>query len=323
MSRLAISTFYLLSVLIALPLAAKPLEHPIIYTTESERFLMVEKIEKYDWAQNVFEHLKKTVDKQVETHAADPNIILDALPAFAKRDHGHAEGGDESIRQHQQLVSPARNAAILYHLTRDEKYAQFAADILQAYIEHLAPLTPETTTIAGDVFYDARVTYPSLALAYDFLYNYLNTSGTTVYSAKQDARIPFDNELAQKAIRNIVGDILQEYGRPDKHGRVVSNHPILTATGALYSLLCIDDQAERERLFKVFWETGTWHQNSFIKTILPIFGEQGIWPESLSYSFMPNVSQILNIVDRIYPEMDVTQEYKHILEGNFLGKTFL
>lgn len=49
-----------------------------------------------------------------------------------------------------------------------------------------------------------------------------------------------------------------------------------------------------------------------------MFGAQGIWPEALSYSFMPNVSVVMNILDRLKPEMNIAQEYKHVLEGNFL-----
>jgi hypothetical protein len=68
----------------------------------------------------------------------------------------------------------------------------------------------------------------------------------------------------------------------------------------------------------VFWESGTAHQNSFKHTILPMFSGQGIWPESLSYSFMPIITMVLNMVDRIKPEMNVTEDYQHIFEGNFL-----
>ena len=311
--------FCFVFLLAALAARAKPLDHPVIFVTDSERASVQENIQQHDWAKHVFAFLKDSVESQADAHAADPNAALDAIPAFAKNDHQYGDAQAlKPVKEHEKLLAPARNAAILYFLTHEEKYAQFAADILQAYFEHVAPLTPQTTTICGNVFYDARATYEPIALAYDFLYDYLNAPGATVYSKSQRARIPFDNALAQKAIANMVGNVLQEYGRPDKHGKIVSNHPILTATGALFGILCIDDQAERERLFEVFWKTGTGHQNSFSKTILPMFGQQGIWPESLSYSFMPVISLVLNVVDRVYPERNVTAEYLHVLEGNFL-----
>lgn len=58
--------------------------------------------------------------------------------------------------------------------------------------------------------------------------------------------------------------------------------------------------------------------NAILNTILPMFGEQGVWPESVSYSFMPNITMILNIVGRIKPEMNILSDNMHILEGNFL-----
>ncbi|MBT8306929.1 MAG: hypothetical protein KJN85_08330, partial [Maribacter sp.] len=139
-----------------------------------------------------------------------------------------------------------------------------------------------------------------------------------IYNASLNKRIPFDNKKAQKALRNMIGNVLQEYGEPDTHGKRVSNHPILTAPGALFMILCITDDTARERLFNVFWEKGTAHQNSFKNTLLPLFSDQGLWPESLSYGFMPIISMTLNIVDRIKPEMEVTKTSKHIFNGNFL-----
>jgi hypothetical protein len=130
--------------------------------------------------------------------------------------------------------------------------------------------------------------------------------------------VPFDFAVSQKALWNMAGNILQEYGAPDKHGRVVSNHPVLTAPGALFPILCIENDAERERLFNVFWNKGTHHQASFQNTLMRMYSKQGIWPESFSYSFMPNMIMILNVVDRLMPKMKVTSKAKSIFEGTFV-----
>lgn len=182
----------------------------------------------------------------------------------------------------------------------------------------MAPRTPQTTTICGYAFFDPRTTYGPFAITYDFIYSFLEKPGTSVYNRKARTQVPYNNKKAQKAIKNMAGNVLQEYGKPDVHGKMISNHPILTAPGALFMILCVEDDQERERLFNVFWEKGTAHQNSFKHTILPMFSGQGIWPESLSYGFMPIITMVLNIVDRIKPELDVTADNKHILEGNFL-----
>jgi hypothetical protein len=207
---------------------------------------------------------------------------------------------------------------MLYYLTGEEKYAQFTADILSYYIDELASRTPETTTICGNSFYDPRSTYGHFAIAYDFVFNFLKDAETKVYQKSSGTMVPFDNAKAQKVVHNIAVNALQEFDGADTHGKTISNHPVLRAPGVLFSILNVEDDTERERLFNVFWEKGTKEQNSFKHTILPMFGEQGIWPEAVSYSFMPNITLVLNVVDRIKPEMNVTADNLNILEGNFL-----
>lgn len=304
---------------VTINLKAQSLKHPVIWVTNEDRPQILENIKKYDWAKSIVNQLHQRVDGQLAKHQEDPNLILITIPAFAKHDHENSEQKAGPIASgHNKVLALASHSAMLYYITEEEKYAQFAADILAVYINHIAPLTPETTTICGYEFFDPRTTYGPIALTYDFIYNYLQKPTAKVYDRTTGTRISFENDKAQKAITNIVGNVLQEYGKPDQHGKFISNHPILTASGALFSILCIEDDKERQRLFDVFWDKGTAHQNSFKNTILPMFGEQGIWPESTSYSFMPIITMTLNIVDRIYPEMNVTKDYKNIFEGNFL-----
>lgn len=303
----------------ALFASGQSLQHPTIWITKGEKQHVLNLVEKHDWAKGIVNQLHERVDDRLEIHQKNPNSVLDLVPAFAQSDHENREFDAGPIAtKHNEVLSLASDAGMLYYLTADEKYARFSADILAVYIDEIAPRTPETTSICGYVFFDARTTYAPFFLAYDFIGDYLKDSDATVYDRKTGKRNAFDNSKAQKAIANMVGNILQEYGAPDVHGSFISNHPVLTAPGALFGIFCVDDDVERERLFNVFWETGTAHQNSFKNTILPMFGKQGIWPESTSYSFMPPISMILNIVDRNYPEMNVTQDYQQIFSGNFL-----
>jgi hypothetical protein len=282
-------------------------KHPIIWITEEEREQVIANTEKYDWAKSILGQLHEHVDALMISHKSNPEEILKSIPAF---------GGN--LNEHNRILTLAAEAGMLYYLSKNENYAQLSADIIAAYTYPLALKTPQTTQIMGDAFHDPRTCYNMLALAYDFTYTFLNKNQTYIYNLNTRQSQPFQNEIAQQAFKNIVGNILQEYGESDKHGQFISNHPVLTAPGALYSILCIDDSVERERLFNVFWEKGTKHQPSFKHTILPMFSGQGIWPESLSYSFMPNISLVLNIVDRIKPEMNITKDYQHIFNGNFL-----
>ena len=319
MKKLITFVFVSFCCLLAVNSKAQSLKHPVIWVTNEERPQILENIKKYDWAKSIVNQLHERVDGSLKKHQVDPNAILKTIPNFAKHDRENSEQKAGPIATgHNKVLAIAQDAGMLYYLTQEEKYAQFAADILAVYIDHIAPLTPKTTTICGYEFFDPRTTYGPISLTYDFIYNYLQKPNTTVYNKATGTRIAFDNGKTQKMIANIVGNVLQEYGKPDQHGKFISNHPILTASGALFPILCVEDDKERQRLFEVFWEKGTAHQNSFKNTILPMFGEQGIWPESTSYSFMPMITMVLNIVDRVYPEMNVTKDYKNIFEGNFL-----
>ena len=311
--------FFLICICYSISTLSQSLQHPTIFAKASERTTILKLIEEFDWAKSMELHLHKEVDDKLKLHQKKPTKVLQKIPEFAKNSRQYTEFLAHSFAvKHNKVLALASRSAMLYYLTQNKKYAMFAADILAPYIDEIAKRTPENTTICGNEFYDPRTTYGPFALTYDFIYDYLKSENATVYNAEQDKRIPFDNNKTQKAILNMVGDALQEYGKPDKHGSIVSNHPILTAPGALFTILCIEDDLERERLFNVFWEKGTAHQNSFTKTILPIFGEQGIWPESLSYSFMSIITMTINLVDRIKPELNVPEHYKHIFEGNFL-----
>ena len=297
---------------------AQSLQHPVIWTTPAEKAATLNKIQNYPWANSILTKAKAAIDSRVNAHQTNPLAILNSIPALAP-DDDLAESQATTNGDHTKTLNYASYAAMVYYITNEEKYAQFAADVLWYYIEELASRSPSNTSISGNDFYDPRCSYAHFAVAYDFMVNYLKSPQTKVYQKSSGMKISFDNVKAQKAVHNIAMNALHEHGGTDtKYGKLVSNHPVLRAPGVLFSILCVEDDAERERLFNVFWNIGTKEQNSFTKSILPMFGEQGIWPESVSYSFMPNVTMILNIVDRLKPNLNIMANNMHILDGNFL-----
>jgi hypothetical protein len=313
--KIKVTFLFLMTAMLA---SAQSLQHPVIFTTSEERPQLLETIEKYAWAKSIVEQLHENIDPKLKVHSENPSVILNLPDLSDGKVEKHEFDATPCVAKHHKVLRLASEAGMLYYITENVQYAQLSADILAAYIDVLAPRNERTATICGNAFLDPRTSYSHFALAYDFIYDFLQQKNTKAYNLAQGKRIPFDNEKAQKALRNMIGNVLQEYGKPDTHGERVSNHPILTAPGALFMILCVTDDTERERLFNVFWEKGTAHQNSFKNTILPLFSDQGLWPESLSYGFMPIISMTLNIVDRVKPEMEVTKTSKHIFNGNFL-----
>lgn len=302
--RLLVCYFLFIS---PMPSQGQSLDHPLIWVTDQERPQILEKIKKYSWARDIVKRMRDHVDSAKDRHVDSPQTILKSIPPL---------GGQ--MKQHNKILTLASESGMLYFLSRDSSYAQLSADIIAAYSAVLAKANPKTAEIMGDEFFDARTTYNQFALAYDFVFDFLESPDTRVYDALKNKRVRFNNEAAQKALWNVAGNILQEYGKPDKHGRLVSNHPVLTAPGALFPILCIQDNAERKRLLKVFWDKGTHHQASFKNTLLPLYSSQGIWPESYSYSFMPNMLMVLNIFDRLDPQMNAAKKAEKIFEGTFI-----
>lgn len=307
--------FMLVSVLAS----AQSLQHPAIWTSPTDKPLVLSKIENYSWASTIVTKAKAAVDAKVNAHVTNPVTILNTIPALAADDNLSETQASSANAGHAKVLNYASYAAMVYYVTGEKKYGQFAADILWYYIEKLATRVPSNTAMSGSNFYDPRCGYLHFAVAYDFTVNFLKEADTKVYQKSTGTKVAFDNVKAQKAVYNIAMNALHEHGGSDtKYGQVVSNHPILRAPGVLFSILCVENDAERERMLNVFLNKGTKEQNSFTKTILPMFGEQGIWPEAVSYGFMPNITLVLNVVDRLKPELNLMANNMHILDGNFL-----
>ena len=293
--------------LLLLPVAiySQSLNRPIIYSTSNERTAVLDKINHNSWAKSLVESMKSNVDPKITAHSKNKESIFSAILTIPANDGNSESYASPYASAHGKVLTSAEYSAILYYITQDEKYASFAADILAYYFDVLSKRTESTTTITGNYFYDSRTSYNHLAVAYDFVYKYLKKPNQTVYSTTKKAEVSYDHLKAQKVIRNIAARSLNESGGLDVQGKIVSNHPVLTAPGSLFSILCVDDDIERERLFNLFWNRGTKRQNSFTKTILKMFTDQALWPESVSYGFMPNVQLILNLVDKIKPSLNV------------------
>lgn len=296
-------------------LNAQSLPHPTLYATDGERQQVLDKISNNTWASSLVKSMKSNVDPKITTHTTNPASIFSTVETIPANDGNSESYASPYASAHGKVLTTASYSAMLYYITQDEKYASFAADILAYYFDLLSARTEMTTTITGAYFYDARTTYNHLAVAYDFMYDYLKTPGIKVYKKSTNTRVAYDHAKAQKVIRNIAARTLNEAGGLDVQGKVISNHPVLTAPGSLFSILCVEDDTERERLFNLFWDRGTKRQNSFTKTILNMFTEQSLWPESVSYGFMPNVQLILNLVDKINPSLNAGPSNKGLFES--------
>jgi hypothetical protein len=253
--------------------------------------------------------LKSRVDSQVNIHKTNPTQILKQIPALPDAK------GERS--NHNNILTSATEAAILYYLTDDKNYAQYASDILNHYNERLSVLEAKRYASASsglffnDWWLESRALFPKIAIIYDFVYNYVNNSANTVFDVATGLRKPFDHIAAQKTAETLATVIFKSITAQK------CNHSVLAGNGALFNLLMIENDTKREEFFNYFYndplkfpfDAYTWTINNFTS--------QNIWDETISYSKGSHflILQTLDIIDRYKPELDIITKNKRILEG--------
>ncbi|SNR71005.1 Por secretion system C-terminal sorting domain-containing protein [Lutibacter agarilyticus] len=287
------------------------LKHPFIWASYPERQHIVDNIHEYDWASSLYNQLKSSVDIKKNTHVTDQEAILKTIPAIP--------GLFSDRTSHTEILASMTEAAILYYLTNDTSYAQYSADILSHYMERLAvqPVQKYQEGTDGLMFDDgwleSRTLFPRIALTYDFLYNYVNNVSTTVYDYETKTRKKFDDAVAQTTVANLADIVFMSIRAPH------SNHSVLAGNGALFNLLMIANDTKKDEYFNRFYNNANESFDAYTWT-LNNFTENGVWPETFSYSKDSHglVIQSLNVIDRYNPSLNLLNNHLNILDG-FIG----
>ena len=287
------------------------LKHPFIWASYPERQKIVDNIRQYTWASSLYSQLKARVESKKNAHISNPTATLNAIPAIP--------GLNSDRTVHTEIIGSMTEAAIMYYLTNDATYAQYAADILNHYMKYLVvqPVQKYQEGSDGLMFNDgwleSRTLFPRIALTYDFLYNYVNNFNTKVFDLASATRLQFDDAVAQTTVKNL-SDIVFISIRASK-----SNHSVLAGNGNLFNILMISDDVKREQYFNRFYnntsesfDAYTWSLNNFT--------ENGVWPETFSYAKGSHelIIQSMNVIDRYKPSLNVIQNNLDILDG-FIG----
>ncbi len=284
---------------------AQSLQHPIIWVHPTDRATILENIQNYDWASSLNAQLHSRNDAKVNTHVSTPSAILGSISPMP---------GNRS--SHRDVLTSAVESGILYFLTEEDKYAQYCADILSDYTKKLATVSPANINFYNGYLIESREVYPKIGLIYDFVYHFLETEGTTIFDNETETRKPFNHDAAQAAIKNLIDAI-------NFRGLINSNHPVLEATGALYNILCLTDDTERQSYFNTFMN-GASRQNGLSWMLGHLSPEEGLWPETITYGKGPQriIMMLMNIVDRYQPNLKVIDNNLQVLEGSFAYENF-
>ncbi len=258
-------------------------------------------MDTHPWAADCFNGMKTFMAEKVKKHKENPAGDLENFPKFP---------GD--IHTHGNRLCLAQQASIVYYMTGDEDCAQYAADILNVYVQQFGDPGKDTVISTDGPSRDYWTLFPTIGLIYDFTYPYLTKPGTMVFDTASQKSVAFDNAKAQTMFANALD-------KGFKFWIEGSNHTIMEGAGILYCVLCVDDDAKREA-----------HLQTFLKGSKPMTGlywikqqlidNQGIWPESTAYSGLGgNAYTLMDVVNRVHPEFKIFDNTEPTLQG-FIDK---
>jgi hypothetical protein len=218
------------------------------------------------------------------------------------------------------IIGLAEKSAFLYWYTGEEKYAKFAADVIWPYVEGMYyrsnPITVEDHSKAGiiglatfEVIHEG-VTIP-LAVAYDYLYDYLIETGRDV-------------KMAQDLFRRWSDRIIEGGGSE-------GNWNINQARHIVYMGLALEgDEAYADGKGKQFYlrsfTSVTTENQKGLQDVVPERYDpvDGVWPEAPGYAFSVTDS-ILRLAQVIYNAsgQDVLEMYPIIVPAATVAAQFL
>ncbi|MDW7691194.1 heparinase II/III family protein [Flammeovirgaceae bacterium SG7u.111] len=196
----------------------------------------------------------------------------------------------------RRILSIVEDAAFLYWLTGDKKYAKLAAPVFFTYIDGMHYRNPpEVLDESNQRFISGLATFEvihekavqHLAVSYDYLYNYF---------VENKADLSNTAAVFQKW-----GDQIIKFGIPD------NNWNLFQARFLTYIALALEEDESyangkgQQYYLKHTFEASTPRQIAIKDALLVYDQETGIWPESPSYSMHVNTTllEILALLDNV------------------------
>uniref|UniRef100_UPI004048C26D hypothetical protein n=1 Tax=Mariniflexile sp. TaxID=1979402 RepID=UPI004048C26D len=334
---LKIKKIYLFALLIFIGLnsSAQHIERPIILVKPSDRTAILKKIETQPWAKKTYDSFIEELNTDIDLHTSNPDTFLRGLPLeWDKAKPGqmpsfyltyHIENGvhknldnatKEEFKNGRELMRYLQvgvDCGIAYYITQDEKYAQCATDILNAFVNGV--LQSEVSEWHGrggwlfpdDGFREVREIGDKVPLIYDFIAEFVKKGGKP-YDLIKKAKTDFPLEKSQTVFRTYA-DITINYGGTG------SNHPVLEAPSLVYNALAMENKEEREKLLSYFLTENTKNQDA-LDVMAANYKEEGdIWPETSQY--LNGVSSILTrlmlVVNTYNPSLRLGEKYSNVL----------
>ncbi|WP_082433566.1 heparinase II/III domain-containing protein [Flagellimonas eckloniae] len=244
-----------------------------------------------DWATDY----KSPKLEDIIPYSDDPKgIYLERKDNQKKEWVAPSETGNIIEKINDRILELVSDAAFLYWVTGEKKYADFASPVFFTYIDGMyhreAPIDIENSgqqRISGlatfEVIHERIVV--SLVTSYDFLHDYF-----------KDKNKNLDNTIT---VFQRWGDQIIVNGIPD------NNWNLFQARFLTYIALVLDDNSSyknkkgREYFLKHTFDVSTERQLALKESLLVYDAENGIWPESASYSVhvITTLLRIITLLD--------------------------
>jgi len=300
------------------------MERPFIWATSAERAAILEKIEAEPWAASLFKSLRDRADLAVRKHAPSRLQSLRDLPLVWPEEKGlhpgfhYIENDRPGTPGHQNRITlmtylqDAVDCGVLYYLTEDPAYAQYAADFLATAVLALQEMTPDGNRFNGGWIYpsdhlkESRIFGAQWPLVYDFIHPFL-ADGGKVLNVVTGEETPFPFAAAQEVFRTYVELAIHR-------GIIDCNWPVLESSSLVHNLLALEDPEERATYLPYYLEKDVPEQDSLRKVASNYEKPGDMWPESLGYS--RHVSKfsvyLMTLLDRIDPDLNLGRKYPNI-----------
>lgn len=203
----------------------------------------------------------------------------------------------------RRVMSLVQDAAFLYWISGDEKYAEFAEPVFLKYIEGMyyrePPLDLENGNQQGvsglatfEVIHEQIVVY--LSLSYDFLHQRF-----------EENKVDLDKTVA---VFQKWGDQIINKGIPDNNWNLFQARFLTYLALALDHNDCYENGKGQEYYLRNIFELSTERQIALKESILVYDQENGIWPESASYSVHVTTTllRILTLLDHSTNENELS-----------------
>jgi len=314
-------TFFILSLLV---LNVNAQERPFIWVTQDEREAILNKMEQQVWAASFYKSFRERLEIDFAAYEEDPHAFLTGMafdttaakpgerPPLVKADYKQP-GGGAVAKAHMRYLQVAIDCGVAYYLTQEEKYAQCALDILNAFVIGLIQLPLDEDTKNGGWLYsrgqhlrEAREVGAQIPIIYDFVFPYIQQGGKP-YDLGKKAKTDFPQEKAQQVFRTYVKLAIER-------GHTGSNWSVLEAPSMVQNLLALEDEQERQAYLQVYLTEGSDKQDP-LSVVASHFQQEGdVYPETSQYSngVASITTYLLTILTRYDPSLHLGREYKNI-----------